>query len=263
MAADPEPAATQQLSVEQSRAEPPLRLLFIAVAWMLGAVLSGFVLPFVTGFVIGFHNALVASHGIEKWRLNPLIFRLLTTIPLQLVLFFAAWRQGRVVGQGDRRAGLGLGPLRRLRLLSVLAVTATVVAIGWALLLGRWLKPQHAFGIALYFAQARRLGSAAELVVLLLTVSVAPICEEMFFRGWLWAGLQRHWRPAPVMLATALPWLLLHATEGLERPLFLIPAAFVFSLARHWCGGSRASVLLHVINNGVAAVILVFLLWFR
>jgi membrane protease YdiL (CAAX protease family) len=90
---------------------------------------------------------------------------------------------------------------------------------------------------------------------LLCMVVLSPLWEELFFRGWLWTGLRRHWRPLPVMLVTALPWLVLHMADGVLRPLFLVPAAIMFSLARQYCGGVRASLTLHVLNNTTAIAI--------
>ncbi|HEX4260880.1 MAG TPA: type II CAAX endopeptidase family protein, partial [Acetobacteraceae bacterium] len=259
-----ETAATPQFSGDQTRPDSALRLLLIALAWVLAAFVAGFLLTFVVGFVAGFQNGLTAHEVVRtEWRVSPLTYRLLAAVGIQLTLFLAAWRRSRVVGKGDRRAGLGLGPLRRLRLLSVLAVTEPVIAISWVLLISRWLRPPHPFGFAQYFVRARTLGPATEVPVLFLMIALAPICEEMFFRGWLWTGLQRHWRPVPIMLATALPWLLLHMNQGIWRPLYLIPAAIFISVARHYCGGLRASILLHFINNGIAAALLVFLLWVR
>jgi membrane protease YdiL (CAAX protease family) len=51
---------------------------------------------------------------------------------------------------------------------------------------------------------------------------------------------------------TALPWLLLHGLDSPARVVFLIPAAVVFSLARHQGGGVLASLIVHVTNNTAA-----------
>lgn len=96
---------------------------------------------------------------------------------------------------------------------------------------------------------------------LAILVGLVPLSEELFFRGWLWTGLRKHWGVLPVMLATTLPWLLIHMPDGLTRPLFLLPSAILFNLARHLCGGVRASIVVHVLNNLMALGLPMLVLW--
>ena len=54
------------------------------------------------------------------------------------------------------------------------------------------------------------------------------------------------------MVATTIPWLALHMFDGLLRPLYLLPMGVMLCLARQYCGGIRASITLHVLNNVMA-----------
>ena len=54
------------------------------------------------------------------------------------------------------------------------------------------------------------------------------------------------------MVATTIPWLALHMFDGLLRPLYLLPMGVMLCLARQYCGGTRASITLHVLNNLMA-----------
>ena len=78
------------------------------------------------------------------------------------------------------------------------------------------------------------------------------MAEELFFRGWLWEELRRPWRTVPVMLGTALPWLLAHTLDIGLASLALVPEAVCFSMVRHLCGSVRPSIVLHVLNNLIA-----------
>jgi uncharacterized protein len=92
------------------------------------------------------------------------------------------------------------------------------------------------------------------IVTLLLAVAVAPVAEELFFRGWLWTALLRCWGVWPSALCTGGLWLAMHALDSPVRALILLPATILLSLARYYCGSVRASLLVHVANNAAASV---------
>jgi membrane protease YdiL (CAAX protease family) len=93
------------------------------------------------------------------------------------------------------------------------------------------------------------------VIMLLLAVAVAPVAEELFFRGWLWTALRRSWGVWPTALCTAGLWLGIHAIDGPVRALILLPTAILLCLARYYGGSVRASLLVHVVNNGTAVAI--------
>lgn len=176
-------------------------------------------------------------------------------ITLDTALITAAWRRARSLAPGNVRAGLGFSPIRRRRLLAALIVGSMTIPYFWAYFLRSLLTTVHVPEL-LQLMIDPSAGPFLYAVMIFLIGILAPIAEELFFRGWLWTGLSRHWPPLPVMLATAVPWVLLHATSGLVRPLFLVPAAVLVSLARHYCGSVRASILLHMANNLFAALLI-------
>ena len=68
------------------------------------------------------------------------------------------------------------------------------------------------------------------------SVILSPVSEELFFRGWMWTGLRKHWGPLATALATATVWLMLHVSSfsDFSAPIWLIPVALILSLARHF-----------------------------
>jgi membrane protease YdiL (CAAX protease family) len=228
--------------------ESPTKLLLLAVAWFIAGVASAVMAVSVLALVAVIHNA-ARSAAQPSWQIGNVAYGLLALLAMDITLLFAAWRRGRIVGQGNAIAGLGAGPIRRPRLLAALAAAYFVTSIGWTLLLGQWVDLEHAPAVVDLLQQAADIGPAMQVAIVLCIVGFAPLWEELFFRGWLWTGLRHRWGMLPVMLATALPWLLAHLSDGLARPLFLIPGAIFLSLAREYCGGVRASLVLHLLNN--------------
>ena len=237
------------------RPEKPARLLFLAVVWVLGAVAAGIASALVVGVAVGVHNHAEATVPAHAWTVAPAVYGLICIAVTDVVLLLVAWSRAEIVGRGDAIAGLGAGPITRPRLLTVFAIVGAAVVVGWMVLLSHWLNPEDNTGVTALLKDAAITGPFMQVAMLLCMAGLSPLWEELFFRGWLWTGLRRHWPPLPVMVATALPWLLLHMTDGLLRPLFLIPAAIMFSLARQYCGGVRASLTLHILNNLIALVI--------
>ena len=237
-----------------ARPDGPARLLFFAALWIVAASAAAAASSFLLGFVIGVHNAPSARYA-HPWHVSPVASILVMLVMADVVLVLAGWGRGEIVGGGDAKAGLGFGPIRRPGLLLAFAIIGEAITYGWAILLFFFLKPSQHDVLTMLVKSAPTAGPAVQVVILLCAVVLSPIWEEFFFRGWLWTGLRRYWGTLPVMFVTAIPWLMLHMFDGLLRPLFLLPAAVLFCLAREYCGGVRASLTLHVLNNLIAMVL--------
>jgi membrane protease YdiL (CAAX protease family) len=135
-------------------------------------------------------------------------------------------------------------------------VWLTVLQMGWLLIL-----------VALRLA-ARHHGLPARAIPMTLTMPatfglsvlkvaeiclVAPVVEELFFRGWLWTALRRIWGPVPTALCTGGLFLLTHAPDGRTRLFILLPITIILSVARHRGDSVRASLMVHAVNNGAVA----------
>ena len=236
-------------------------VLLAAVALWIGlAVGSGFVVSFLAGFGAGLHNS-VAPHA-PRWQLGQMALLLAGSAPLQAVLLLGAWLQGRSLGRGHAAAGLGAGAVRHKGLLAGLLLLQLVLTLGWAGLVVRWIGAPPTMVTAQVLRSVASGGIGPIVVLGLLFVLVAPVCEEMFFRGWLWTSLRQRWPAVPTAIVTASPWLALHVADGgWRRVLFLVPAAVMLSVARHVCGSVRASIIMHMCNNASAAALVILSLW--
>lgn len=226
---------------------------------MLAWVAAGFAGAVVVAAVLAFGSVLV--HRLFGLASVPppseLVYVLVGATGFQGTLLLGALWQGRRAGGGDRSVGLGVRRVRRLGRVALLCMVMVVWLLAFVLLAAR-LPALREFAKSVTPDVLSGLGDGGPAVVLLkvaLVLLLAPVSEELFFRGWLWEGLRR--RGHTVMTTawlTALPWLLLHGIDSPGRILFLIPAAVVFSFARHQGGGVLASLAVHMTNNTTAVV---------
>ena len=233
------------------------------MSWLAVAVAASFCVPFALGFVAKFSETNGSLPGVTGGYLTPLVYGLSSMLALQSVLLLANLRQGRLLGNGNIM--LGAGPIRRRKLIAVFAV----LMIGWVcnyiavLIRFRTLATTISTGLPSAHA-AQMAGHPIVLVIaLLLAMIVAPLLEELFFRGWLWTGLRRSWGAWPTAVITSGMWLVAHAPGGLLRVPLLLPQAILLSLARHYGGSARASVAIHIVNNATAAAIQIALVMLR
>jgi membrane protease YdiL (CAAX protease family) len=237
--------------------------------WMAAALAGAVAGAAIAGFVIGLVAALMQVHLPPTWyRLNTGLFTLVSAFSLQGVFLLGALRQAKRIGNGNRRSGLGWA--RSHHRAAVIALAITLLCCDCALILmvdrSTFLHRLAVKVGSLLFSPVH-LTSGWLLTVLalrlILVIVIAPVCEELFFRGWLWTGLQRVWSIGPVMVVTATLWLAMHLADGIYRPLFLVPAAIFLTSIRAIAGSVRASIAAHMLNNGFAVALVTSLALFR
>lgn len=239
-----------------------------AARLLVSAALWGFLLPLAIVVGFGILQAILSEKPVVDGPVAvppglaeslPLAIGTLLAVHLSWVML--SIRKARATGRGNWRDGIGNLPIRRPGLVLVLAAILLAVATLQVMAV-LWLPSLHALvpkASQEFGEQVANVGMAPKILLgLMMTVS-GPIAEELFFRGWLWSGLRRHWGPVATAAATSAMWLTVHLPDGLTRPLFLLPAAVILSLVRHRSGSVRASILVHIANNAFAVVLLAVL----
>jgi membrane protease YdiL (CAAX protease family) len=82
---------------------------------------------------------------------------------------------------------------------------------------------------------------------------MAPIGEELFFRGFMQPRLRRVWRAGPAILATALAFGLIHG-EPTHAVLATVLGLYLGVIAER-AGSVRPAVVCHVANNTVSVAL--------
>ena len=243
-------------SADVRSSQRPWRLVRRALKWMLLATITAFMFTLVPAFVDGIQRGLASAKGLTQ---NPpadfSAFLVYGAVGLQAVLLWGALRGARLAAGGNLGSGLGNRPVARRRLVALLAVlclTWDIVAIGTV----AWIVMHGGPGPGgpSQFAKMPHSVAAGALHIAFLGL-IAPVAEELFFRGWLWTALRPSWSPAWTLSCTSGLWLAMHLSDGLWRPIMLIPAGIFLGLARHYGNSVRASLALHLLNNGLVVLI--------
>ena len=93
---------------------------------------------------------------------------------------------------------------------------------------------------------------------LIVAVLVAPFCEEVFFRGFVFTGLRHRMPVGWAIVLSALLFAIAHLDPGSFAVLFVIGLALAFLRWRTnslWPG-----IVLHAINNGIGALAIILVM---
>jgi uncharacterized protein len=99
-----------------------------------------------------------------------------------------------------------------------------------------------------------RAGPVMAAVVLVIVVLIAPLCEEILYRGLLWGGLERLAGRWVAFVVSTLLFALAHF-EFTRTPLLLV-VAIPIALARLLTGRLLPSIIAHQINNLLPGIVL-------
>lgn len=162
-------------------------------------------------------------------------------------------RQGRVhrelaVRWSSRDVGLGLA----------IGFGGLVVTIPAAALWSSWVGGDEANSALGEAFAGRTLAPAAAIAVFLFVWLLAPLGEEVVFRGVLWRALEQwRWNRWVVFAVTSVVFSIAHL-ELLRTPLLLVISIPV-GLARMFTGNLLASVVAHQANNFLPALALLLI----
>ena len=95
-------------------------------------------------------------------------------------------------------------------------------------------------------------GPLAAVAVVFVIAVVAPISEEIFFRGMLFGGLRRRLPTIAAAAISAAVFGALHAPTGPTAVPPLIAFGFVLALLYERSGSLGPAIVLHAINNSLA-----------
>ena len=194
--------------------------------------------------------------GIAVFIISALLEAIFLVAPLYIVLRLRApgvsWRE-RMGWLGLRRTALG--PALGVIVVGLGAGLAGSVLYSW--LVSTLNLPLQTNTEAL-LAQGRSQPFTT-LGLLAAAALAAPFCEEIFFRGFAFAGLLKGMSLVPAILLSSALFAVAHADLGSLVPLFIIGLALAW--ARWRTDSLWPGIAIHMANNTLAAVTLLPLLF--
>lgn len=141
----------------------------------------------------------------------------------------------------DVTAGFNIG------LLGLLATTVATVV--WT----HWVGLNEANSSVGSLFEGVRLPPALAVLLFLHVWLVAPLCEELLYRGLLWGAMERlRWSPLTALLLTTAVFAIGHLEPS--RTVLLLIIAIPIGVARMITGRLTASVIAHQVNNFLPAL---------
>jgi membrane protease YdiL (CAAX protease family) len=209
---------------------------------LVGAVLLGILI--VVGIPMGVGSAAALDHHVRSISAGLTVAGLgLLQVPLWVTELGTVWWAGEVRGTGVRRDfGLHLRPLDVVGGLVAGAATQGLVSIGYSIVqhLSHWsVSDRTAQQVA-----AKGHGWLGVSTLLLLFAGVAPLVEEVFYRGLVQRSLERRLPAAWALGVTALVFAAIHLQPELLPGLFI--AGLVFGALAQRTGRLGPAIFAHV-----------------
>ena len=90
------------------------------------------------------------------------------------------------------------------------------------------------------------------LMLFAVAVVIAPICEEMLFRGWLFTALRTRKAFGATALITAGLFAFMHILSGAFYALLIFPVGLLLAYARERYGSIKPTIVIHGLFNASA-----------
>lgn len=213
--------------------------------WVVAAMAASFVAASLYHDVI---EVLSKSGSLSALESHPVTKAVSWLVPLTCAFGVIA-AAIRLSGMGTREY-LGLIPPRPR---DIGLGLAGLVVIFFAYAFGLFLIEYHHAPDALNdYRQTKDTGSV--LLSLWQTVVVAPVVEEILFRGFLFRGWADSWiRPAGAVVLTSAVWMVGHTGHGWPFLVFIFCIGLLYGAIRAWHGSTTATLILHFIQNAAGS----------
>lgn len=232
--------------------------------WTLNAVMLGVLLTailwFVAAILYSTYSASVTAitNNVGK-AILVFIFSSLVEAAFAVAPLIIAWRSTRTQeGQSHWRAALqGLGFRRFNVVKAIIAIIAFFLLIyltnfAYQLIITTFHIPVQTNDQ--YILERGRRDPLTTYATLLAGVFIAPICEELFFRGLVLGGLRRSMSNVPAVIISALVFALAHFDVGSFAVLLVI--GLILGYLRCRSRSIWPCIALHMLNNGYSSLLI-------
>lgn len=239
--------------------------------WTLRQTLVGAFFTLVPWIILALSLANLGGKPTQLHRLSPqadltsaifvFFFSALVEGAFLIAPFYFANRTAPLFGDHRRAVFFSLG-FRSFQWLNTLSLIV-VLFIAFYLINGLYQYVITVFHLNLQtndqvILQQSKDAPFTTYATLLASVVVAPICEETFFRSFVFAGFLNRMPTIVAIVLSSFLFAIAHADLGSFAVLFFIGLALAFVRWRTrsiWPG-----IILHLLNNGVGALVIVLVM---
>ena len=193
------------------------------------------------------------SNEILAKPISNLIFSAVTYVVAVAVIIFVPWKLIKLKTTRDELGLRGL-PTWTDILMAPLGLIVTMFGAGILMLIMKWLIP----GINLEQEQDvgfnNLIGRAEMIEGFIALVIIAPIAEELIFRGWLYGKLRARMTAVSAIIICSALFGILHGQWNVGITVFAM--SVVMCLIRELTGTIWSGILVHMLKNGIAFYLL-------
>ncbi len=195
---------------------------------------------------------------------------LILVVELLVPVLVVAAMVGIAFLRGNSIAALGLLPARAPRLLLGAALAwflfipfFLLAAASVQLLRNQFDQPPENQDVVELIERMERQGAHRPLLaaIVVSAVFVAPVFEELVFRGFLFGYLRRRLPAVPAMVLSAVAFTMMHLPISVWPPIFLLGLFLAWIYER--TGSLVASIGVHFCHNAAVMVLIVWPILFR
>lgn len=249
---------TQQTSSSKTQAKRSWWYLLLLPLWTYGAFLAAQLL-------LGLMLRLLQACGVALSAVNPVLLTTVVSLlayvaaaTLVMVLPWKLWRRRttrRQLGVSDWPSLWDVA-LTPLALVAYWLLTGVLLVIALKLFSVNIEQPQ-----TLPFSQSVLVTQWQYMLAFLTLVVLAPLAEELLFRGYLYGKLRQSFKPWLAVLVTSLAFGAAHLWVGGSALQWTVAIdTFALSLVmcgmREYTGAIWVPVCMHMVKNGLAFYLL-------
>jgi hypothetical protein len=161
---------------------------------------------------------------------------------------FAIWIMARLRAGKAWPLLLGWTPFKTDRTYWGLLLAAIVYQVGASVAVGYF----HPAAKSWFTFPDQPMGIASAIV---LVVIMAPLAEELLFRGWIYTALRWRFGYGAALGATAVLFALAHWESSHLYALAILPMGLLLGYLRERTGSTRATTLFHMLYNSAGLVL--------
>ncbi|MEK6282081.1 MAG: type II CAAX endopeptidase family protein [Acidobacteriota bacterium] len=217
----------------------------------LGSIVLMFVVPLI---VIIPYVVSVGLQNFEPLSKTSILLQVISLFPTHLLTFALVWALVTRFGKQSFWDAIGWGWSRSVRLWSCIGLGVLLFIMGSAIakLIGAD-KPTQ-------LEQIINSSLAARYTISFLAVFTAPFVEELIYRGVLYAPLQRLLGVPGAVIIVLLLFTVIHVPQYWPNFGVIVAVALlsiVLTLIRAYSGRLLPCIVIHLVFNGVQAVLLI------